>query len=149
MKEYNINKDCWHIGQLVEKPAIEEFVLLVKKCDFLITDSHHGTCMGIIYEKNYFALGNKKRGIDRFLTVAEKLGTQNRVVTQPFDYDRINAVIEIDYKQVRSKLEQEILRAKEWLKKAFEKETIPSEETVYSLLRRIEKLEEQVSKLQG
>ena len=28
-------------------------------------------------------------------------------------------------------------------------ETIPSEETVYSLLRRIEKFEEQVSKLQG
>ena len=45
---------------------------------------------------------------------------------------------------VRSKLEQEIFRTKEWLK-----ETIPSEETVYSLLRRIEKLEEQVSKLQG
>lgn len=149
MKEYNINKDCWHIGQLVEKPAIEEFVLLVKKCDFLITDSHHGTCMGIIYEKNYFALGNKKRGIDRFLTVAEKLGTQNRVVTQPFDYDRVNTVSKIDYKQVRFKLEQEILRAKEWLKKAFEKETIPGEETVYSLLRRIEKLEEQVRKLQG
>ena len=102
-----------------------------------------------IYEKNYFALGNKKRGIDRFLTVAEKLGTQNRVVTQPFDYDRVNTVSKIDYKQVRFKLEQEILRAKEWLKKAFEKETIPGEETVYSLLRRIEKLEEQVRKLQG
>lgn len=35
------------------------------------------------------------------------------------------------------------------VKKAFEKETIPGEETVYSLLRRIEKLEEQVRKLQG
>lgn len=50
---------------------------------------------------------------------------------------------------VRSKLEQEIFRTKEWLKKVFAKETIPSEETVYSLLRRIEKFEEQVSKLQG
>ena len=35
------------------------------------------------------------------------------------------------------------------VKKVFAKETIPSEETDYSLLRRIEKLEEQVSKLQG
>lgn len=90
----------------------------------------------------------KARGIDRFTTVAEKLGTMDRVLSLPIKEDSLSGIKEIDYSQVNIKLNQEVIRAKKWLEKAFEKETIPGEETVYSLLRRIEKLEDQVKKLQ-
>lgn len=148
LKEYAVAKEHWNVGAIVEKPSIDDFLLLIKKCDFLITDSHHGTCLGLIFQKEYFALGNKARGIDRFTTVAEKLGTMDRVLSLPIKEDSLSGIKEIDYSQVNIKLNQEVIRAKKWLEKAFEKETIPGEETVYSLLRRIEKLEDQVKKLQ-
>lgn len=147
IKEYESAKCNWNIGSIVEKPTIEEFVLLIKKCEFLITDSHHGTCLGILFKKNYFAIGNEKRGIDRFITVAEKLGTMDRVISLPVDEESVNQIPEIDYMQVGIRLYQEVARAKRWLENAFDQETIPGEETVYTLLRRIEKLEEQVEEL--
>ena len=121
----------------------------MKNCEFLITDSHHGTCLGILFKKNYFAIGNKKRGIDRFITVAEKLGTLDRIISLPVNEKLVDQLPEIDYADVEIRLNQEVDRAKSWLEMAFNKESIPGEETVYTLLRRIEKLEEQVRKLQG
>lgn len=148
LKEYESVKNNWNIGAIVEKPTIEEFLLLIKNCGFLITDSHHGTCLGIIFHKNYFAIGNEKRGIDRFTTVAKKLGTTDRILSLPTNYDVIDQISEIDYKEVDARLNQEVMRAKEWLINAFEKETIPGEETVYSLLRRIESLEAEIRRLE-
>lgn len=148
LKEYEGAKNNWDIGAIVEKPTIEEFLLLIKNCEFLITDSHHGTCLGIIFHKNYFAIGNEKRGIDRFTTVAKKLGTTDRILSLPTNYDVIDRISEIDYKEVDARLNQEVMRAKEWLINAFEKETIPGEETVYSLLRRIESLEAEIRRLE-
>lgn len=148
LKEYEGAKNNWNIGAIVEKPTIEEFLLLIKNCEFLLTDSHHGTCLGIIFHKNYFAIGNEKRGIDRFTTVAKKLGTTDRILSLPTNYDVIDQISEIDYKEVDAKLNQEVMRAKEWLINAFEKETIPGEETVYSLLRRIESLEAEIRRLE-
>lgn len=148
LKEYESVKNNWNIGAIVEKPTIEEFLLLIKNCEFLITDSHHGTCLGIIFHKNYFAIGNEKRGIDRFTTVAKKLGTTDRILSLPTNYDVIDQISEIDYKEVDVRLNQEVMRAKEWLINAFEKETIPGEETVYSLLRRIESLEAEIRRLE-
>lgn len=149
LKEYESAKKSWNIGAIVEKPTIEEFLLLVKNCEFLITDSHHGTCLGILFKKNYFAIGNKKRGIDRFITVAEKLGTLDRIISLPVNEKLVDQLPEIDYADVEIRLNQEVDRAKSWLEMAFNKESIPGEETVYTLIRRIEKLEEQVRKLQG
>lgn len=148
LKEYEGAKNNWNIGAIVEKPTIEEFLLLIKNCEFLLTDSHHGTCLGIIFHKNYFAIGNEKRGIDRFTTVAKKLGTTDRILSLPTNYDVIDQISEIDYKEVDARLNQEVMRAKEWLINAFEKETIPGEETVYSLLRRIESLEAEIRRLE-
>lgn len=148
LKEYEGAKNNWNTGAIVEKPTIEEFLLLIKNCEFLLTDSHHGTCLGIIFHKNYFAIGNEKRGIDRFTTVAKKLGTTDRILSLPTNYDVIDQISEIDYKEVDARLNQEVMRAKEWLINAFEKETIPGEETVYSLLRRIESLEAEIRRLE-
>ena len=50
-----------------------------------------------IFHKNYFAIGNEKRGIDRFTTVAKKLGTTDRILSLPTNYDVIDQISEIDF----------------------------------------------------
>ena len=146
MKEYNYERENWKVGQLIEKPSVNEFLMCIKNCSYLITDSHHGTCLGILFEKNYFALGNIKRGIDRFYTIGKKLGTMDRIIMQPYDYKDIDT--DINYYDVNSKLFDEVDRAKNWLLDSFNKKTVPAEETIYSLLRRIESLERRLDELE-
>lgn len=146
MKEYNFTKDYWKVGNIIEKPSVEEFLMCIKYCNYLVTDSHHGTCLGILFQKNYLALGNIKRGIDRFYTIGKMLGTIDRILMQPYNYEYVVNLDEIDYSQINTRVKSEVNRAKKWLERAFNKKTIPAEETVYSLLRRLESLEEKVKR---
>ena len=65
---------------------------------------------------------------------------------QPYDYKDIDT--DINYYDVNSKLFDEVDRAKNWLLDSFNKKTVPAEETIYSLLRRIESLERRLDELE-
>lgn len=41
---------------------IEEFLYLFKNAKFIITDSYHGTCFSIIFEKKFLSISNFERG---------------------------------------------------------------------------------------
>lgn len=141
MRDYDKKAQSWHVGQRVPKPSIEEFLYYIKNCSYLVTDSHHGACTGIIYKKPYVALANPLRGVTRFETVAKAFGLEDRVLYSPTDaLSHAEIHRSIDYQGVYEKIEVEKKRAIEWLENAFKKNTIPAKETANTVEAKINTL---------
>ena len=134
MRDYEKNAAKWNVGKNVPKPSTEEFLYYVKNCSYMVTDSHHGACMGIIYERPYVAITNASRGVTRFETVARAFGLEDRVLYSPSEAIGNSQIHKpIDYESVNERIKREACRAKSWLDNAFEKETVVASETVNTL----------------
>ncbi|MBO5286697.1 MAG: 2-succinyl-5-enolpyruvyl-6-hydroxy-3-cyclohexene-1-carboxylic-acid synthase [Clostridia bacterium] len=141
MRGYDNNAQNWHTGKKLPKPSTEEFLYYIKNCSYLVTDSHHGACMGIIYKRPYVALANPKRGVTRFETVAKAFGLEKRVVYNPHDVLTSTEIYKpIDYDKAFEKIEGEKRRAIEWLDNAFKKKTVPAQETANTIEAKINTL---------
>ena len=134
MRDYDKNAAKFNVGKIVPKPSTEQFLKYIKNCSYLVTDSHHGACMGIIYGRNYVAITNASRGVTRFETVAKAFGLESRVLYNPLDAvgnDKIHQPI--DYTRVRKAIDKESQNAWCWLERAFAKPTKEAAETVNTL----------------
>lgn len=134
MKEYAGAVKRWNTGKVMPKVSPEQFIYYIKNCSYMLTDSHHGTCFAIIFEKQYAALVNKSRGATRFETVAEALDLKDRLFTGAEDIRTSERpYVPIDYAHVADRLKAEIDRASEWLTNALTCPTKQAEETLRTL----------------
>lgn len=72
---------------------IEDWLTAFRDCDFIVTDSFHGTAFSIIYNKQFVVLGNPERGQSRFETLLGHFGLENRLiynVDSPINLPTIN-----------------------------------------------------------
>lgn len=131
LKEYDYAKENWHTGTLLPRLTSGQFLYYIKNCSYLLTDSHHGTCFGIIYRKPYAALVNANRGSTRFETVAEALGLTERLFWDPKDVcESERPYAPVDYDAVAEHIASEKQRALQWLENALACPTKIGEETV-------------------
>lgn len=108
MKTGNSKKDGWHTGRLIENASVEDFVYYIRNCEFLITDSHHGACFGVIYKKNLLAIANYSRGVTRFTHLFGLLNITHKLVYSETEIIGNDALLEeIDYDAVYKILEHE------------------------------------------
>ena len=85
--------------------SIEHLLEAYRKADFVITDSFHGTCLAIIFNKPFITFSNYKRGNKRFESLFKWLNISDRLVSnisdiytneiffQPYDFKKINNII--------------------------------------------------------
>lgn len=52
--------------------SVERWIALFRDCEYVITDSYHGTVFSIIFEKSFLCLRNEERGNSRFDSLLEK-----------------------------------------------------------------------------
>ncbi|MBE6979310.1 MAG: 4Fe-4S dicluster domain-containing protein [Ruminococcaceae bacterium] len=134
LKEHNYAINNWHVGTILPRITSSQFLYYIKNCSYLMTDSHHGTCFGIIYEKPYAAIGNASRGITRFETVADALGLRDRLFLNPDDIcNSDRAYAPIDYVAVNRCIHFEKERAMAWLENALVCPTKAGIETMRTL----------------
>ena len=117
------NKKLLGIDNVRVIAGVEDWLSLIYYSDFVITDSFHGCCFSIIFEKQFICLLNKRRGISRFNTLLGKLNLMD------FAVDRLEEIFEknildkkIDYNEINIILEQEKDRSIRWLSEALAKE---------------------------
>lgn len=140
MKEYNRAIGQWHTGKVLPRITSEQFLYYIKNCDFLLTDSHHGTCYGIIYHKQYAALVNASRGKTRFETVANALQLSDRIFADPKDIINSENIFKpIDYRMVDTLLNKEKAESFVWLKNALAKPAVQAEVTVRTVAADMER----------
>lgn len=129
MKSYEVASKKWEGEDIipVNEVGVEEFVYLIKNCSYLMTDSHHGACFAIIYNKDFVAISNPRRGKTRFDSLFELLDMKEYLLEEGSLCDRIETVNNVDYNRVNNILKNEKEASMNWLKNVIEKEKDCSE----------------------
>ena len=81
-------------------PSVENWIESFAKAKFVVTDSFHGTCFAILFNKPFITIFNEERGNARFASLAQSLGLQDRfvsdlgssmgLVSSEINYDDVN-----------------------------------------------------------
>ena len=86
----------------------EDWLKSIKDCKLLLTDSFHGVCFALIFNKPFICIRNKARGDERFQSLIDEFDIQKNFVytideiyKEDFDYS-------INYDLLNNKLERKI-----------------------------------------
>lgn len=120
----NVEEKCAGWGLEMERDVSnEDWLARIRECDFFVTDSFHGTCFAVIFEKEFVSIGNAYRGIDRFTEILGKLKLETRLILTSDD-TRMDEWLthKIDWRPVREALKTEREKSVAWLLNAIKKE---------------------------
>lgn len=114
--------------QLLSEPAVEEWLAMIEESDFFITDSFHGVCFALIFQKQFCVIFDKEnwRGFSRIRSLLELLNLSSRLILENEDrtsygnypvMEKILSVLKekIDYDRINTILCKECERSKAWL----------------------------------
>lgn len=124
---YSLDKDVLNfssneelIGDSSEEEWIENFV----DADYVVTDSFHGTCLSIIFGKQFISISNEERGSIRFVDLLSQFGITERLIDE-YDIrpEAVKKIVDedIDYETVNKILESRKQFSMDWLTNALEK----------------------------
>ena len=106
---------------------IEDFLYIIKNSKYLITDSFHGFCFGLIFNKNLII--KPSENISRHISLSKMFKLDNRVVNSYKDVEDRNLLFEnMDYDKINKKLEIEKKKSIEWLKNALQTNKVIKED---------------------
>jgi hypothetical protein len=140
MDESRIITDAWYLGPLgreeiesqnsaiwdmpiLTDAVVEDWLAVIRYCDFFVTDSFHGICFAVIFRKPFVVVLDKQswRGFSRIKSFLKMLGLEDRHVESWEQIEEKNLLHHaIDYEQVHKILGTEIEKSSAWLKNALE-----------------------------
>lgn len=118
--------------------SIENWLAAIKNCKFLITDSFHGMCFAIIFNKPFICLSNKQRGASRFESILEMLDIENQCIDNINEIYEKDCIFKIDYEKVNQRITEEAQRGLNFLKKALESPSGKKEEKIEAKMQFLE-----------
>lgn len=83
--------------------SVEEWLRAYLDADYIITDSFHGVCFALMFNKKFIAVVNKNRGAARFESLQKMFGLEGQFLTDlentntdfvQYDSKKINQIIE-------------------------------------------------------
>lgn len=133
-----------------ENAFCEDWLCNIINSKFVITDSFHGMCFAIIFNKPFIAISNETRGKVRFTDLLDELKLSDRLISEADTMEKINELITkpIDYLKVNEILKEKRVYSIHWLKNALNE---PKEHRLreYDILhRKIQESEKQVGFIQ-
>lgn len=112
----DIDDETLPLKQRIKMP-VEQWLRSFDDAKFVLTDSFHGCVFSIIFRKQFLAIGNKDRGLERFSSLLNLFSIKDRLISSPLsNYDNIT---EINYAAIDQKLNGYRLSAMDYLKKSF------------------------------
>lgn len=109
-----------NIGTVLEEVCLEDWLNYYKHAKFVVTDSFHGTCFSIIFEKQFISIGNINRGISRFKSLLKTFDLEENLCLSLNDIKNNNMLnISIEYSKVNGRVESLIINSKKWLEDAL------------------------------
>lgn len=96
-------------------PSVEQWLRGFRDASFVITDSFHGCVFSIIFHKQFIAIGNKERGLERFSSLLETFGLSDRLLLTVDGFRNEMIDRKIDYSAIDRILEKEKKRGKDFL----------------------------------
>lgn len=96
-------------------PPVEEWLQAFHNARYIFTDSFHGSVFSIIFNKEFIAFGNKKRGMDRFHSLLDTFNLAGRLIGSASEYRADLYENAIDWTSVNGILDGERQRAVDFL----------------------------------
>ncbi len=118
--------------------SVENWLASIKNCEFLITDSFHGMCFAIIFNKPFICITNQKRGATRFESILEMLNIENQCINNINEIYEKDCIFNVDYEKVNQRIEEERQRGLDFLKKALEAPVGKKEEKIEARIKFLE-----------
>lgn len=122
MVDLNITKEArknWNCFENIrENLKLSDWLYYIRNCDYMITDSFHGSCFSLIFNRNFAAIKNRQKG--RFNTLGQQMGIPERMiddVTTAIDDE--NLLTPINYQDVNQKLRMYVEEGYAFLRKAL------------------------------
>lgn len=89
--------------------SVPQWLASIAYADFVVTDSFHGMVFAILFEKDFLVIGNRNRGLDRFISLISLLGLESKLVFgvedlknkkfDSIDYIRVNEILNNEKKK--------------------------------------------------
>lgn len=118
--------------------SVENWLASIKNCEFLITDSFHGMCFAIIFNKPFICITNQKRGATRFESILEMLNIENQCINDINEIYEKDCIFKIDYEKVNRRIAEEAQRGLDFLKKTLEAPVGKKEEKMEAKMQFLE-----------
>ena len=115
MKNFDKSYAKWSDMDIIDKVSVPDFVKLIRNCNFLLTDSHHGVCFGMIYHKKFLAIRNPRRGAVRFDSLFKLFEMENCLTEEGNILESLKKAPSPDYERIDLKMKSEKARSLEWM----------------------------------
>jgi hypothetical protein len=100
--------------------SVENWLASIKNCKLLVTDSFHGMCFAIIFNKPFICISNKLRGRERFNSILEMLEIQNKCIDSINEIQNKDCLFNVDYDKVNQRIGEERQKGLDFLKQSLE-----------------------------
>ena len=104
--------------------SVEEWLNAVNSCKLFITNSFHGMCFAIIFNKPFICMVNPASGKARNTSVLEMLGIENKLITSFNEIFEKDCVFQYDFDKVNENISLARNEAIRFLKEAISSEHI-------------------------
>lgn len=118
---YKKNKETLNLPNTLPNIWCADLLKYYMNAEYVITDSFHGVCFSLIFNKTFIAIGNYGRGIKRFESLLNKTGLSERLIPDPkvIPHD-ISYLEKIDFSKANKVIAEERENSVTWLKNAIE-----------------------------
>ena len=117
--DFEGKKAALNLPDVIENLTLEEWLYHVMHCSHFITDSFHGVCFALIFNKPFTCIANAKRGYPRFTSLLELTGQMGRMVPEHAVPGMLDNMSDTDWVQVNRALDAEKLQSLQWLRDAL------------------------------
>lgn len=99
-------------------PPVEDWLSAFMEAEMVVTDSFHGCVFSIIFNKPFWVIGNKERGMARFDSLLQLYGLQDRLIS-PADMENVDVYKPIDWERVNQRRESSKIEALDFIRKSL------------------------------
>lgn len=85
--------------------SVEDWLYLIKNAELVLTDSFHGVCFSVIFNKKFLCVINSDRGKDRFDTIISLLQIPKELFLKKEHFSLINEIKSVDYTLINRRIE--------------------------------------------
>jgi len=93
---------------------VEDWLNNIINCEYFVTDSYHGACFALIFNKPFTLIVNKTRGKTRVHTLSTIFPIEDRIIEEG-TVNESDVLKEIDYELINSIISENVKMSKAWL----------------------------------
>ena len=125
----------------VENPTPDDWMFYMMNSKHVVTDSFHGLCFAIIFNKPFTVIANEKRGLSRFKSLLAEFGLEDYLMSGVDDFERVKQLPEVSWANVNERLSELKNQSITWLKHKLAEEPSSVNIPISHICKRIQSLE--------